>query len=98
MESHWSDEYVKFISIKIEYEDGSAQWWDYDASQYETLDDYKLDIATDFAEIDEKYQELEIEVAADKEEYLFDIDRGNTSGADFAELVINYAEAMIDGN
>lgn len=96
---HWSDNYIKFISIKIEFEDTSAQWWDFDAIQYATLDDFKNDIAKDFATIEDQYQNLEILVrGANKEEYQFDIDRDDTSGMYFAELVLDYAEAILNGN
>lgn len=33
MTKHWSNNYIKFISIKIEYDDESAQWWDFNAIQ-----------------------------------------------------------------
>ena len=96
---HWSDNYIKFISIKIEYDDGSAQWWDFDAVQYETLEDYKSDIAKDFSVIDEQYQNLEVLVKSqDKQQYSFEMNRDDTQGMYFAELVLDYAEAMINGN
>lgn len=99
MSKHWSNNYIKFISIKIEYEDESAQWWDYDAVQYETLEDYKNDIANDFETIEEQYQDIELLVkGTDKQQYLFNIDRDDTSGMYFAELVLDYAEAMLNGN
>ena len=96
---HWSDNYIKFISIKIEFEDTSAQWWDFDAIQYETLEDFKNDIAKDFATVEDQYQDLEVLIRGDsKEEYLFYIDRDDTSGMYFAELVLDYAEAILNGN
>lgn len=99
MSKHWSDNYIKFISIKIEYEDESAQWWDFNAIQYASLEDYKNDIAKDFETIEDQYQEVEVLVkGADKQQYLFSIDRDDTSGMYFAELVLDYAEAMLNGN
>lgn len=99
MNKHWSDDYIKSISIKIEYSDGSAQWWDFDATRYATLEDYKNDIAEDFAVIDQQYQNLEIQVKGhDRQQYLFEMDRDDSQGAHFAELVLDYAEAMLNGN
>ena len=96
---HWSDNYIEFISIKIEYEDGSAQWWDFESIQYDTLEAYKNDIARDFEAVDQQYQDLEVLVRGqDNQQYLFEMDRNGTEGMDFAELVLDYAEVMLNGN
>ena len=96
---HWSDNYIEFISIKIEYEDGSAKWWDFESIQYDTLEDFKNDIAKDFEAVDQQYQGLEVLVRGqDNQQYSFEMDRNSTEGMDFAELVLDYAEAMLNGN
>ena len=96
---HWSDNYIEFISIKIEYEDGSSQWWDFESIQYDTLEDYKNDIAKDFEAVDQQYQDLEVLVRGqDNQQYSFEMDVNSTEGMDFAELVLDYAEAMLNGN
>ena len=96
---HWSDKYIEFISIKIEYEDGSAQWWDFESIQYDTLEDYNNDIARDFEAVDQQYQDLEVLVRGqDNQQYSFEMSRNGTEGMDFAELVLDYAEAILNGN
>lgn len=95
---HWSESYVKFITIEAEYHDGARQTWDYDCIQYETLESLKQNMSDDFSYPSQDISDVFFYFVINNMSITVDIGELQHSGDDFVNLVFDSIEDIIDGN
>ena len=89
MRSHWSKLYYSFITIEIEYSNGSRQGWGYDCNQFENFDQLKLNLAIDFATQPVGVESLFVFASGPSETVTADLGVPKETGDEFASLVLD---------
>lgn len=93
-ELHWSKIYINFITIEITYSDGARQGWDYDCSQFATIEDMKLNMTADFENPRADWASIMIHITRNGESYSGEIGVTNLTGGDFVIEVFKNIEDM----
>lgn len=95
---HWSFLYANFITLEIPYDDGARQGWDYDCSQYESLETLKANMAADFAEPRMDRTTMMIHVFRNGETFAADVDLPTSTGTQFVDFVFDVIDGIINGD
>ena len=95
MAIHWSEIYVNFFTIEVVYDDGAVQTWDYDCSQYPTMNDLVLNLAEDFTNQREDWSSFMLNGKRGENTVALDLQRGDLHSHDFAHFVMaNLEDAL----
>lgn len=93
---HWSQVYLSFVTIEVTYSDSARQGWDYDCSQFSTVEDMKLNMAADFNDPRADWSSLMLYVTHNENSWSGEITVPElTTGEDFMTMIFEQIEDML---
>jgi len=94
---HWSTPYLNWITIEIEYEDGSRQGWDYECIQFSDYGALKTNMLADF--VFPRLDRTSVIIFYTSVGNHFTADFGTTdkTGNEFVDMVFDEIESQVGG-